>query len=732
MTDLNSNSRRPTSLPDALRALELFCAAAQISFDRTLAARALGESERAIPGDDWPTWSRRLVEVGESLQLRIRSIESNLEDVLSFVQQGSPIATSINNAAGELSWIVLAEARGRRVRIVTTHESNSDAWISIHRLKRLLGLPHQNSQCRWVIGQAALACAPPSMNAEASHHHEHVAPLTRLIGLLRPEKKDLWVILVFSIIVGVLALASPVAVEALVNTVAFGRYLQPVVVLAILLFTFLAFAAAMRALITLLVEIVQRRLFVRVVEDLAYRLPRVRQQAFDDVYGPELVNRFFDVVTVQKTIAALLLDGISIVLQTFIGMAVLAFYHPFLLGFDIVLLLLIAFVIFGLGRGAVRTAIKESKAKYAVGAWLEELARHPTAFKLHAGTQFALDRADQLAIDWLDARRAHFRVVMRQILFALGLQAVAATALLGLGGWLVILGELTLGQLVAAELIVMIIVGSFAKLGKHMESFYDLLASVDKLGHLFDLPIESHDKLFHLRDGAPAAVNDSRRILRVRCPSRPREPESRAGHRASPSPWSAHRLRERVRSSTCCAACVNPRPGTSNWTASTYRELRPDSLREHLAVARSIEIFHGSIDENVHLNRPHISALDVREALDAVGLLDELLKLPDGLNTTLQTNGAPLSSSQAARLMLARAIVGRPRLLLIDGTLDSLPDETLGEVLESLTQDDAPWTLLVTTGRRVVMDACDRVVVAQAGRDDGPEKIDKRFELRAS
>ncbi len=106
---------------------------------------------------------------------------------------------------------------------------------------------------------------------------------------------------------------------------------------------------------------------------------------------------------------------------------------------------------------------------------------------------------------------------------------------------------------------------------------------------------------------------------------------------------------------------------------------------------------------------------DVREALDAVGLLDELLKLPNGLRTNLQTNGAPLSSSQAVRLMLARAIVGRPRLLLIDGTLDSLPDETIGEVLKRLTEDNSPWTLLVTTGRHAVMQACSRIVDIRPG-----------------
>jgi ABC-type bacteriocin/lantibiotic exporter with double-glycine peptidase domain len=357
-------------------------------------------------------------------------------------------------------------------------------------------------------------------------------------------------------------------------------------------------------------------------------------------------------------------------------------------------------------------AIKESKAKYAVGSWLEELARHPTAFKLHEGTQFALDRADQLAIDWLNARRSHFRIVMRQILFALGLQAVAATVLLGLGGWLVIHRELTLGQLVAAELIVMIIVGSFAKLGKHMESYYDLLASVDKLGRLFDLPTEPHDKLFHLRDGSPAAI--SVRDVTYRFGSHPvlkqfsleLAPGESVAIVGTPGSGKSTLV-------DLLCGLRQPNSGHLELDGVDFRELRPDSLREHLAAARSIEIFTGSIDENVHLNRPHISALDVREALDAVGLLDELLKLPDGLNTHLQTGGAPLSSSQAARLMLARAIVGRPRLLLIDGTLDRLPDDLVAEILERLMAKDSPWTLLVTTGRRAVMAACQRVVALQ-------------------
>ncbi len=202
-----------------------------------------------------------------------------------------------------------------------------------------------------------------------------------------------------------------------------------------------------------------------IVTDLGYRLPRVHVESFDRNHGPELVNRFFDVLTVQKAGATLLHDGIAVILQTMIGLLILAFYHPLLLAFEVVLVISITFVLFVLGRGGVRTAIIESKAKYAVAASLEEIARHPLSFKQAGGPELARGRADALAASYVEARRKHYRVVFRQIVSSLAMQVFAATVLLTLGGWLVIHGQLTLGQLVAAELIVSIVLASFAKLG---------------------------------------------------------------------------------------------------------------------------------------------------------------------------------------------------------------------------------------------------------------------------
>ncbi|MEZ6085762.1 MAG: hypothetical protein R3E58_17875 [Phycisphaerae bacterium] len=272
-------------------------------------------------------------------------------------------------------------------------------------------------------------------------HASQTHPMRRLLQLLKPERRELAIVVAFAIGVGVLTLATPVAVQSLVNIVSFGGLTQPLLILAILLLAFLSLAGTIRAFKVYIVELMQRRLFVRVVTDLGFRLPRVRVESFDRNHGPELVNRFFDVLTVQKVGATLLLDGVAVVLQTVIGLLILAFYHPFLLAFDVVLIAGIAIILFIMGRAAIRTAIDESKP-HAVAASLEEIARSPLSFKQVGGPDLAQSRADALAVEYVEARQRHYRVVFRQIVGSLA-QALAATALLSLGGWLVINGQLT-------------------------------------------------------------------------------------------------------------------------------------------------------------------------------------------------------------------------------------------------------------------------------------------------
>jgi len=667
------------------------------SADRTRIRRAVIEAttgRASEADDDWWNW---LVETSRSLGLKYKLMDCCFRELIDITKEGGRVVTRTGTPP---CWTALLSTKRRRFQVLQPNRELNRIWISARRMRRLLQISSRDEVVRCLIIKPEL-----TSSADASLGTHKQLPLDRVLALMKPESSDIWSIIIFALVTGLLALATPLAVETLVNTVAFGQLLQPLIVLALILLAFLSFSAALLGLQTYVVEIIQRRLFARVAADLSYRLPRVIPAAIEGESGRELVNRFFDVITVQKASSSLLLDGISLVLNTLIGMTVLAFYHPWLLGFDVVLLSLIMFVIFVLGRGAVNSSIKESKAKYKVAAWLEDLVGCPTAFRYGGAAEFALDQADHLTYEYLSARKKHFRIVMRQIIFALALQAVASTALLGLGGWLVIAGQLTLGQLVAAELIVTVIVGSFAKMGKHLQSYYDLLASVDKLGILFDLPMERQDGLLKMSHDQPAEVTVSNVGYSSAHATVAAEKLSfsiESGDRVmlmGPSGSGKSRLLDLL------FGLTKPAEGHVSINGIDPRDLRPDALRKHVALVRDIEIFSGTLEENVHLERPSISTSDVREALDWVGLIDELLRLPDGLNTHLVESGFPLTSNQARKLMLARAIVGRPRLLLVDGIIDVFSDDEADRLTRMLVDPDRLWTLIMVTGRQSLAEA---------------------------
>jgi ABC-type bacteriocin/lantibiotic exporter with double-glycine peptidase domain len=675
-----------------LELLELLAADWNTPFDRLRASADVREhaTEEVEATSRLAYLSLRLASVG--LIGRLRRLSGR--DAVAACRDGARLVAAAPLATGSDGWIYI-RAAGRTVVCLGTADGTNVA-ISYEQLWELLDVDSSSAELLWLIPETALPfnAEPAHATADGDSHESHISPLQRLIAILRPEMKDIWIVSLFSAVVSLLALATPVTVEALVNTVAFGRLMQPVVVLSFILLTFLGFAAAIRALQVYVAEIIQRRLFVRVVADLSQRLPRVRHDSYDGVHGPELLNRFFDVMTVQKSAALLVLDGIAIVLQSLVGMAVLAFYHPLLLGFDVLLMMALGFVIFILGRGGVRTSIEESKAKYAVAAWLEQLALCPVALKNSGGAEWARERADQLAIEYLRTRESHFAVLFRQVGFTLGLQALAGSVLLGIGGWLVINGQLTLGQLVAAELIVALLVGSFTKLGKHMEAYYDLLAAVDKLGHLFDLPVERHQ-------GEPLRRSSS--SLRLEIGSERVGPSELVALTGPTGSGKSHLL-DAVFGLTTTDGAMLQIDGIA------VSSLEPRSLRSMVALVRGCEIFAATIAENIHMNRPEVTRASIRAGLEELGMRGCLDRFSTGLDTLLQPSGDPLTDSEARCIVLARALAGRPRLLLVDGLLDGMADDVLPTVLQALRRHAGFTTIVLATGRQDIAASCNRTI----------------------
>jgi ABC-type bacteriocin/lantibiotic exporter with double-glycine peptidase domain len=755
--------------------LETLAGAVGVPLSTASARRAARAAASAVPGAASEVWAERLREAGREIGLRVTVMSGSPAEAVALAAPtapavmwlgdaatGRPVVLGLPGTAADLPALVTArrtdggdqagagggqggQGDGRVTFAVADSARPADGLrgdgVSRHGRGPLHhggdGDGHGHGHGHGDDGRGHGGHGH-GHGGHGGHGHDHPSPLQRLWGLMRPEWPDVRSVIAFSIAVGVLNLATPLAVEALVGFVAFGGLLQPLVILAIALLGFLGFSAVIRAAQTYIVEVIQRRLFVRVAADLAWRLPRVRVDAYDRHHGPELVNRFFDVLTVQKAAAGLLLDGVNLVLGMAVALTLLAFYHPYLLAFDLALLLGLGFIFAVLGRGAVRTSIEESYAKYAVAGWLEELARCPNAVKAAGGAELALERTDRLARDYLQARSSHFRVLFRQIAASLLLQAAAGTALLGIGGVLVMQGELTLGQLVAANLLVGIVVGNIAKFGKHLDAWYDLMAAVDKLGHLADLPLERQDGERPLARPASAGSGDlgpkgsavelADVSFHAAAGRRPalhgvslRLPPGERVAVAGPGTRAAEALVDLL------FGLRRPDAGRVEIDGMDVREWRLSDLRARVAVADATpEVLEGTVAENLRLGREDLTNSDLRSALEAVGLWEDVAAMPRGMETLLTTSGGPLDTDQVRRLGLARAIAGRPRLLVVDGALDGLDPASLGPAAAAVLDASRGWTAVVITNREDVAARCDRrVTLTHNDNDHGQADRDR-------
>ncbi|MEZ4354235.1 MAG: ATP-binding cassette domain-containing protein [Myxococcota bacterium] len=657
-------------------------------------------------------WREGLARAGRAAGFVVREVELSPAAVCENARRDAPLV-AFSPRSGWTA--VVADGRDRPILCFPTATGEP---LTAPALAERLALPDAGTPTGWLLLRA-VAPAPREAQGDGPTAFE------RVLAFARPDRADIVAIVLYAVLIGLMSLAVPVAVQQLVNSVAFGGLVQPVVVLAFLLFIGLAFAASLSAFQAFLAEMFQRRLFVRTSVDLAERLPRVRAGAFASHYGPERVNRFFDLLTLQKTGSRLLLEGSAVVLQTATGLLILSFYHPLMLGLSVVLVAAMAGVVFGLGRGAPGTALHESSAKYALAEWLEELARHAAAFRGRSGRSHALTRADALATGWVEARRRHYRIVLRQLVAALGLQALVNTLVLALGGFLVVSGELTLGQLVASEIIVSAVVAGFARLGKQLESFYDVLAAAEKVGSLFDLPVEreggrSRDRA-RLGGGAAIATTGLGHAWSDGTAIRFPDLRIESGERMAlvgPSASGKSTLVDLL------GGLRAPTRGYVEIDGDDLRELDLASLREEVFCLREPEIFSGSVLDNLRIAREQAPLDDVERALERVGLLDEIRRLPQGLRTRVSTHGVPLSRSQIARLMFARACLARPRLLIVDGELSELEGEARERVLDALFAPDAPWTLVVASAREDVLERCGRVI--RLATDPNDARVDPR------
>lgn len=534
-------------------------------------------------------------------------------------------------------------------------------------------------------------------------------PVERLLTLIRSEKNDLFVLFYLTLGYSILGVATPLAVQALVNNITMGGVMQPLVVISIILFCLLVLSGLLYVLELYLVEFIQRRLFVDTAMHVAHKTQGALISIYDKTNPVELVNRFFDIITVQKTTASLLTTGLIAMIQVVIGSIFLIFYSFYFSIIVLMVLLFFWFTISVLGNNATKTAIDESKAKYATAAWLETIAGNFYLFKFYNGLQRAESHTNALAHKYLNKRASHFTYLLRQNFTAVMFYAFIGTAMLAIGGMLVVNSQINLGQFVAAELIFFGLLAAYVRLVNKLSDYYDILAAVDKLGVLDDLPQEEIKNTQTVLDSLNAiTVNNLSFAYTSRV-----HPIQDINFSIS----KGHSIAIMGLSGTGKSTIVDlitglriPDNGQIEFNGVDLRQINRLALRNKIGIATEIEVFEGTIIDNIRLDNTTISLHEINDVLEELGLIDDIAQLEHGLDTQLTGFGAPLSTTQLQRLMLVRAIVINPDMLIIDGIIDNLNLEQIQLVINYILKRQQDWMLLLTTRSEHIANQFDQQI----------------------
>nr|MBP6586499.1 ATP-binding cassette domain-containing protein [Flavobacterium sp.] len=314
--------------------------------------------------------------------------------------------------------------------------------------------------------------------------------LKRFYNLLELDKKDVYQIFFYAIFAGLISLSLPLGIQAITNFIQSGRVSASWIILIILVVFGVALVGILSLMQLRITENLQQKIFVRASFEFAARLPKIKTEQLHNTYPPELANRFFDTMAIQKGTSKLLIDFSAALLQIVFGVILLSLYHPYFIIFGVLLFGILYFIFKFSFKSGLETSLKESKFKYKVASWLQEMARNNFSFKNDLNYNYGLQKNNNLVGNYLNYREKHFDVIKRQFSQLIMFKILITASLLSIGGFLVLSQQMNIGQFVAAEIIILLVINSVEKIIIGLETFYDVLTSIEKIGQVTDLELE--------------------------------------------------------------------------------------------------------------------------------------------------------------------------------------------------------------------------------------------------
>lgn len=522
--------------------------------------------------------------------------------------------------------------------------------------------------------------------SETQPHSPNQHPAALLWKLISPDKQFYFVATIYSIAISFLALSVPIAVQTLINSLINVASIKTIIVLSSVLFLALLTSGALSAMRTRTLEYFERRIYARLTAEVCLHTIYAQHDFFAGRRNTDITNRYFDIVILQKNIPMILVDGFALILQMIVSFTLVSLYHPILLLYNIILVLTIYAIWKIWGKSATQTAINLSHAKYEASKWLDSLAYAHEFFKSTSHINYAIQQTDKLTQDYVTHHRNHFKYTFAQTIAFLLLYAAASAGLLGTGGILVVWGQLSLGQLVAAELILAAILFGLAKAADYLKLYYQMCGAADELNLVLKVPQENSNQASKMSLNGNALT--FKQVKVEDCLFNFHVPDNAKvlveSHDVKLQQIIIYLLKRNIR----------PKTGSVELANFDLEDFNLYHLRQEIAVIDRAPIVECSILEFLRLSSS-ASLAAINSVLTQVDILNEIEQLPEGLSTELSPLGNPLSPAAFLQLKLAATLLSQPKIVVISPFFDQQPQETIDQIAASLAH--LPITVLYFT-----------------------------------
>ncbi len=544
-----------------------------------------------------------------------------------------------------------------------------------------------------------------------------ISAVERFFKLLNLDRETIININIYAILNGIITLSLPLGIQAIINFITGSQYSTSWYVLVVIVIIGILVSGILQIFQLSLAEDLQQSIFANSALEFTYRIPRLKREAIEKFNLPEMVNRFFDTLTIQKGITKILLDFTRASLQVIFGILLLSLYHPFFIMYGLAIFILLIIALRFTAPLGFQSSIKESSFKYKLVHWMEELARTFEGFKMAGNVLFPLERANEIVKNYLKFRKKHFRILAIQYLIMVFFKVFITGGLLIIGGILVINNQMNIGQFVAAEVIIIMLMTSIEKLMLSFDTIYDVMTGLEKIGYFTDLPLEEPEGLkvkpsenginVHFIDLTFHNITDEMKVDKLNATVKAGEKVAVTGFDKSGTSLFLH----------LAAGSYRDFEGVVSYNDIPIGNIDIMDLRKYIGenLGRDL-IFEGTVTENITLGRENISQEDIEEMSKIIGLNSDIENLKHGYNEVLRSGGKYLPETVPLKLLLVRALIHKPKLIVLKDSFDLLDNENIDALFEYLMSEKTKATVIVATRKRKYLKLIDNIIWMQDGK----------------